>query len=221
MVQGVNSKVMAEVLFAAEGTSKRDVKKAVDDELQKAISEGRVSKKEARAIKAQIRTHGFDAAIARQHTVEDNVNAYKNGDRMSIGTNAALILESKELDIDSVVELAKTHGGEDFKLSQKQQKAFMEELNNQIENAGGKPLSKKAVRKLLNGIGFYAPTRVESFADGIGRATDIFGVQGSFGDAKNSVASELEGHRVSHAEAELELLRENYAPDASKEIAKG
>ena len=134
MVQGVNSKVMAEVLFAAEGTSKRDVKKAVDDELQKAISEGRVSKSEARAIKAEIRTNGYDAAIARQNTVEENVEAYKNGDKMSIGTNAALILDSKNLDIDNVVGLARTHGGEDFKLSQRQQKAFMEELNNQIEN---------------------------------------------------------------------------------------
>lgn len=220
MVQGVNSKVMAEVLFAAEGTSKRDVKKAVDDELQKAISEGRVSKSEARAIKAEIRTNGYDAAIARQNTVEENVEAYKNGDKMSIGTNAALILDSKNLDIDNVVGLARTHGGEDFKLSQRQQKAFMEELNNQIENTGGKPLSKKAVRKLLNGIGFYAPTRVESFADGIARATDMFGMQGSFGDAKNPIASELEGRRVSHTEAELELLRENYAPDF-KEIGKG
>ncbi len=220
MVQGVNSKVMAEVLFTAEGTTRSDVKKSVDEELQKAISEGRVSKSEARAIKAEIRTNGYDAAIARQNTVEDNVDAYKNGDKMSIGTNAALILESKNLDIDNIVELAKMHGGEDFKLSQRQQKAFMEELNNQIENSGGKPLSKKAVRKLLNGIGFYAPTRVESFADGIGRATDMFGMQGSFGDAKNPIASELEGRRVSHTEAELELLRENYAPDF-KEIGKG
>ena len=220
MVQGVNSKVMAEVLFATEGTSKRDVKKAVNEELSKAISEGRVSKEEARAIKAEIRTNGYDAAIARQNTVESNVEAFKNGDKMIIGTNAALILDSKNLDIDNVVELARTHGGEDFKLSQKQQKAFREELNKQIESEGGKPLSKKSVRKLLDGLGFYAPSRMDSFADGLARATDMFGLHGTFGDAKNSVASELEGRRVSHAEAELELLRENYAsPD--KEIAKG
>lgn len=220
MVQGVNSKVMAEVLFAAEGTSKRDVKKAVDDELQKAISEGRVSKSEARAIKAEIRTNGYDAAIARQNTVEENVEAYKNGDKMSIGTNAALILDSKNLDIDNVVGLARTYGGEDFKLSRKQQKAFMEELNKQIESEGGKPLSQKAVRKLLRGLGFSVPSKMDSFADGLNRAFDMFGVLGTFGDAKNPVASELEGRRVSHAEAELELLRETYASD-DKEIGKG
>lgn len=220
MVQGVNSKVMAEVLFAAEGTSKREVKKAVDDELQKAISEGRVSKSEARAIKTEIRTNGYDAAIARQNTVEENVEAYKNGDKMSIGTNAALILDSKNLDIDNVVGLARTHGGEDFKLSRKQQKAFMEELNKQIESEGGKPLSQKAVRKLLRGLGFSVPSKMDSFADGLNRAFDMFGVLGTFGDAKNPVASELEGRRVSHAEAELELLRETYASD-DKEIGKG
>jgi len=220
MVQGVNSKVMAEVLFSAEGKSRTEVKKAAYDELQKAISEGRVSKKEARAIKARIRTNGYDAAIARQNLVEGNVAAYKDGDKMSIGKDAALILGAKNLDIDNVVELARACGGEDFKLSQKQQKVFMEELNKQIEAQGEKPLSKKAVRKLLNGLGFQASGKLQSFVEGYFRATDIFGQRGSYGDAKSSIASELEGHRVSHAEAELEMLRENYG-SGNNEIAKG
>ena len=202
----VDAHLIQDTLFKANGTTTRDVSKEINEELRTAISEGRVSKKEARQIKKEIVNMGFESAMARRNNVEKNVTAYKNGDESSLGEDAAQLLRENNLDINDIVELANTHGLADYKLSQKQQKSFMDALNSQIEGNGGKPLSKKDVRKLLNGIGFKAPNRLESFIWGY--ADSERRLLGISGDSKSQFASDIAGKRVSVAEAKLEILNE-------------
>lgn len=205
---------VAQRLYSTTGTTASAVRKEVSNELAKAVSEGRVSKEQAKQIRNE--AAGLYGSIARQNMVRENVEAFKNGDTLAVGRKAATILKNTSLDIDSVVELAKNTGGEDFKFSTAQRKEFMEALNKSVAESGGKPLSKGAVTALLNGLGFATVTKFdEMMAKG-----GPLGLLITPNADKDKIATEVSGKPVSPLEAEMNILRDTYN-NTPRQIAKG
>jgi len=199
---GITQKT-AEVLNTAKGTNRKDIKKAVSEQLQTMLQKGEITPEQAKEAMKFLDSN-LASALARKNTVEGNKVSLDLPDK-----KANALMKSLGLTVDDLYEASKLAGVDynvnytklskeekakaaNGELSASELKNIQNALNEKIKaNGGEKTLTDKETKLLMKGLGlsvekkFNVP-KIVMAALGLSEAGGLAGILTSTG-AKTAV----------------------------------